>query len=284
MKKAALILEGGALRNFFTSGVLDTFMEHNIYFPCVCGVSAGALGAVSYLSRQKGRTAELNLEFAPDKNYMGVHTLFKNKMVFNFDYLFGDINHNLMPLDYDAFNNAKEKLVVFTTDCNTGQSTAHIKGETEDIMLALRASASMPLMSPIVKIDSKECLDGGVSNPMPYEWAFENGYEKVVVILTRNKEYRKKPESHLISYLYNKKYADYPELLKKIHNIPNHYNQLAENIQKLESENKLFVIRPDKPVDVKRTEKDTDKLRALYKSGQKIAEESLDDMMRYIES
>lgn len=282
MEKSAIILEGGALRSFFTSGVLDVFMENNIYFPCVCGVSAGSLCGLNYLSKQIGRTAKINLDYRDDKKYISLHSLIKDKMIFNFDYLFGEISHELVPFDFDTFYSNKNSLVAFTTDCKTGKSVAHEKAESEDILMACRASSSMPLLSKIVEIDGRECLDGGVADPIPYNWAFDNGYEKVVLVLTRDIEYRKKPTSNLMKKLYEKTYGDYPELLKTIYNIPEHYNQLCENIIKLEEEGRIFVIRPEEPVKVKRLEKDKEKLKELYNQGRQAAEKRLDNMLEYL--
>lgn len=283
MKKSALILEGGALRSFFTCGVLDVFMEKDIYFPCVCGVSAGSLCGISYLSKQIGRTAKVNLEFRDDKKYISLHGLIKEKMIFNFDYLFGEISHNLIPLDYDAFYSSCQNLVAFATDCKTGKSVAFEKDKCKDILTACRASSSMPLLSKIVEVDGRECLDGGVAMPIPYEWAFDNGYDKAVLVLTRDVTYRKKPQSNLIKHLYAKTYAEYPLLVETIYKIPDHYNQLAEEIVKLEKQGKIFVIRPEEPVKVKRLEKDKEKLKELYEIGRATAEKQLESMLEYLE-
>lgn len=280
-KKTALILEGGALRSFFTCGVLDYFMEKDIYFPTVCGVSAGALSAVNYLSRQIGRTAKVNLDYVGDRRYMSLHSLVKDKMIFNFDFLFGEISHTLVPLDYDAFYNSEERFVAFATDCETGKSTALEKSNCSDMLTACRASSSMPLLSKTVDLDGRRYLDGGAANPIPFEWAMENGYEKIVLVLTRDINYRKQPLSGMIKRIYERKLKNYPELVKTMYRVPDHYNSLAEEIVRLEKEGILFVIRPESPVKVKRTEKDTAKLKELYEIGRKTAEKKLDAMLEY---
>ena len=280
--KEALVLEGGALRSFFTCGVLDFFMEQDIYFPCVCGVSAGSLCAISYLSRQIGRTAKVNLSFVNDKRYLSLKSLVKDKMIFNFDFLFGEVSHNLVPLDYDAFYNSKERFAAFVTDCETGKSVAFEKGKCSNIMRACAASSSMPLLSKMFELDGKKYLDGGISNPIPFEWAFDNGYEKVVLVLTRDINYRKKPNSKLLIKAYEHTYKEYPELLKSVYNITDHYNSLVEQIVELEKQGRIFVIRPEKPVKVKRTEKDTKKLEELYQEGRQTAVRRIDDMKKYL--
>lgn len=283
IKNSALILEGGALRSFFTCGVLDVLMENDIYFPTVCGVSAGSLCAISYISKQIGRTAKVNLDFVNDKRYLSIHSLIHDKMLFNFDFLFGEISHSLIPLDYDTFFANEQNLVAFTTDCKTGRSVTFEKSKGDDILLACRASSSMPIVSKIVEIEGEEYLDGGLSMPIPYQWALDKGYDKVVLILTRDINYRKSPISGIAKRVYSRTYKNYPDLLKSIFDIPERYNLLAKEIIGLEKQGKIFVIRPEEPVKVKRTEKDTEKLRELYNIGRSIGEKQLDSLIKYLE-
>lgn len=282
-KKTAVILEGGALRSFFTCGVLDVFMENDIYFPCVCGVSAGSLTAVSYLSKQIGRTAKVNLDYVNDKRFMSMHSFIKNKMYFNFDFLFGEITHKLVPLDYDTFYKSEQEFITLTTDCITGKSVAHSNRTSDDILLACKASASMPILSKMFTVDNSEHLDGGIANPIPVQWAIDNGYEKIVVVLTRDINYRKKPLSSIIKKIQNKKYSQYPKLIETLNAQPQLYNETVEKIIELENQNRIFVIRPLEPVRVKRTEKDTKKLLELYNIGRDITQSRLDEMLKYLE-
>lgn len=283
-KKTAIILEGGALRSFFTCGVLDVFMENDIYFPCVCGVSAGSLTAISYLSRQIGRTARVNLDYVNDKRFMSLHSLVKNKMYFNFDFLFGEITHELVPLDYDTLYSSEQELITFTTDCKTGKSVAHSNKKSYDILLACRASASMPVLSKTVTVEGSEHLDGGIIDAIPFQWAIDNGYEKIVVVLTRDATYRKSPVSSFLRRIYRRTYKEFPALIEKLNNQSEMYNQLADKIEELEKQNKIFVIRPLEPVKVKRTEKDKQKLEELYNIGKDITEKRLEEMLEYLDS
>lgn len=284
MKKTALILEGGALRGLFTSGVLDVFMENNIYFPMVCGVSAGSLCAISYLSKQIGRNAELNIGYVNDKRYLGLHSLIHDKMIFNFDFMFGELSHTLVPLDYETFYASEQNLVAFTTEVATGRSVAFEKDSNCDIMLACRASSSMPLLSKNVEIDGVDYVDGGVSASIPYKWALENGFEKIVIILTRDINYRKKPTNSLMKMLYKHSYKNNTGLVEQLITAPYRYNQYVEDIISLEKSDRIFVIRPETEVKVSRTEKDTKKLRALYNTGLEIGRKQLGNMMKYLES
>ena len=281
-KSAALMLQGGSLRCLFTAGVLDVMMEREITFPCVGGVSAGSLCGINYVARQPGRTAQVNLDYVNDKRYMGLESFVKNKSVFNFDFLFGELSQELLPLDYDTFYNSPQRYVAFSTDCRTGELVAHEKGVSEDILMAARASCSIPLMSPMVEVDGRHCLDGGVASAVPVDWAIEQGYDKIVVVLTRQKGYRKKPVGRTMLRLYQQKYRDWPLLVEALRLLPVRYNELHAQINRLERSGRIFVIRPRGPVQVSRVEKDVGKLKALYEEGRHMAEERLPAMLEYL--
>ncbi|WP_241426693.1 patatin-like phospholipase family protein [Dysosmobacter acutus] len=282
-ENSALILEGGSLRCQFTAGVLDVFMEKGILFPCVAGVSAGALCGINYLSGQIGRTAKINLEFANDKRYMGLGNLVRRHSVFNFDFLFGEVSDTLVPLDRKAFEESAQRFAAVSTDVRTGEMAVHEKGVSEDILLAARASASLPLLAPIVEVDGKRCLDGGVAMPIPVEWALQEGYEKIVLVLTRQKGYRKRPVRRAARMAYERMYRDYPMLLWRLNQVPVHYNELQVKINRLERAGRVFVIRPRDPVMVSRVERDTEKLKALYEIGRESALRRMDEMKAYLD-
>ena len=282
MEKWALALEGGSLRCMFSAGAVDVMMEHGLWSNGVFGVSAGALTGVNYVSRQVGRTAQVNLDYVNDKRYMGLESFVKNKSVFNFDFLFGELSQELLPLDYDTFYNSPQRYVAFSTDCRTGELVAHEKGVSEDILMAARASCSIPLMSPMVEVDGRHCLDGGVASAVPVDWAIEQGYEKIVVVLTRQKGYRKKPVGRTMLRLYQQKYRDWPLLVEALRLLPVRYNELHAQINRLERSGRIFVIRPRGPVQVSRVEKDVGKLKALYEEGRHMAEERLPAMLEYL--
>lgn len=283
-KSAALMLQGGSLRCLFTAGVLDVFMERGVEFPCVGGVSAGALCGINYVSKQPGRTAQVNLDYVNDKRYMGLESFVKNRSVFNFDFLFGELSQELLPLDFETFYHSPQRYAAFSTDCRTGELTVHEKGVSEDILLGARASSSIPLLAPMVEVDGRRCLDGGVASAVPVEWALDQGYEKIVVVLTRQKSYRKKPVSHTMMRLYQQMYRDWPLLVEQLRMLPVRYNELHAKINRLERNGRIFVIRPAEPVRVSRVEKDVEKLKVLYEAGRREAEQRLPAMLEYLES
>ena len=259
MIKAALVLEGGALRGMYTSGVLDTFLKNNMEFECVAGVSAGALNAMSYISKQPGRSAKINLEYCDDPRYIGRKAFIKNKGIIGYDYLFGDISENKVPFDYKAFENTNQRFVIVTTNCEKAETEYLERGNCNDLFKAAQASSSMPLASAMLEINNSFYLDGAVTTSIPVKWALEQGYEKVVVVLTRDKTYRKPMTSNKMKKLYKLAYHKYPKLIEKLNTMPERYNKLQDEIIDLEKEGKIFIIRPEKEVTVSRLEKDKEK-------------------------
>jgi len=283
MIKAALVLEGGALRGMYTSGVLDTFLKNNMEFECVAGVSAGALNAMSYISKQPGKSAKINLEYCDDPRYIGRKAFIKNKGIIGYDYLFGDISENKVPFDYKSFENTNQRFIIVTTNCEKAETEYLEKSNCNDLFKAAQASSSMPLASAMVEINNNHYLDGAVTTSIPVKWALEQGYEKVVVVLTRDRTYRKPMLSNKMKKLYKLAYHKYPKLIEKLNTMPERYNKLQEEIIDLEKEGKIFIIRPEKEVTVSRLEKDKEKLENLYKEGIAEAEKNLDALKEYLE-
>ena len=262
MKKFALVLEGGAFRGVYTAGVLDVLLSNNIYADCVVGVSAGALNGLNYISKQVGRSAKININYCNDSKYIGRKALLKNKGIIGFDYLFGEISNKLVPFDYEEFNKSNQRFVAVATNCITGDSEYFEKNICSDIFLATQASSSMPLASSIVKINGIPYLDGAVSVPVPVKWAIEQGYEKIIVVLTRDMNYKKTNITNKLKFLYSFAYRKYPNLINKLYTMSERYNELRKDIDNM---NNIFLIRPQKEVTVSRLEKDKEKLKTLYK-------------------
>ena len=280
MNKSVLVLEGGAMRSLYTSGVLDVFMNNNIDIDCTVGVSAGALVGSNYVSNQKGRTANININYCKDSKYIGVGAIKNNKGLIGFDYLFGEIAKD-NPFDEKEFFSTKKRFVTGVTNCITGK-TEYFDKDLKNTYKLLQASSSMPLVSKIVEINGKPYLDGAIDCNVPIDWALDQGYEKIVVVLTRNKEYRKQPLSNKMKKMYNLVYKKYPNLLKTMYDRPNKYNETYDEIEKLERENRIFVFRPKNNVDISRLERDQDKLRDLYEEGIDEAEKQLENLKKYL--
>lgn len=282
MENIGLVLEGGGMRGVYTCGVLEYFMEKNLYFNYIIGVSAGACNAVSYISKQKGRNEKVNIHYVQDWRYMSLRNMIKEKSFFGMNFIFDDIPNKYVPFDFDAFEKANCKFLVGVTDCKTGKPLYINKEEVSKGFHALRATASLPMISPMFKYKEKELLDGGISESIPILKSIEDGNKKNIIILTRNKEYRKSPTKFI--GLIKLKYRKYPLLIEAMINRHKHYNETLDYIEGLESEGKVIVIRPSKGLKVGRLERDPGKLHELLKNGYEDAKNSYDSIAEFLKA
>ena len=281
MIEAGLVVEGGGMRGVYTAGVLDYFMEKNLYFDDCYGVSAGACHISSYVSKQIGRSIKVTLDYINDKRYCSVNSLIKTGDMFGVEMLYDLIPNKLELYDYDTFNKFKGNFYSVVTNCKTGKAEyMKIKDMKKDI-IAVRASSSLPLLSRIVEINGKEYLDGGITDSIPIKKSIKDGHKKNVVILTRDKTYRKSKPKFLS--FFKLKYKKYPNLVKAIENRYKMYNETLDFIEEEKAKNKVFIIQPKLPVKISRIEKDKDKLKALYNQGYEDAKELYEDLMKFLE-
>ena len=268
-ESTALILEGGGMRGTFTSGVLDNFLDKGIDFPFTVAVSAGACNGLSYMSRQRGRARRSNIDLYEKYRYVGLKYLFTQRNIMDFKLLFETFPNEICPYDYDAFFARKERFVMVTTNCLTG-GACYMEEETspERVIEIVKASSSLPFAAPMVTIDDIPMLDGGIADSIPVQYAMNQGFKKFVIVLTRNKGYRKEEKNNPFVKLFYKKY---PKLQEAINQRAANYNKTLDLIDKLEAEGKALVIRPEKPLQVSRIEKDINKLVELYNEGFELA-------------
>ena len=262
--KIGLVLEGGAMRGMFTAGVLDTFLDWGVHFDAIVGVSAGALFGVNYLSRQRGRVIRYNKRYNRDKNYMGLLPLLREGNIISTRYAYHEVPRHLDVFDDAAFMRSGVPFYAVVTDVATGNPEYPRITSVFEQMDLLRASGSMPFVSRPVKIDGRQYLDGGISDSIPFEWLSRQGYEKLVVVLTRDSGYRKKPMSKRLIKLY---YRRRPQLAQRLLHRHEGYNRAVETLAEWEREKKAFVIRPSQPITIGRIEKDPQKLQAVYELG-----------------
>ena len=269
----ALVLEGGGLRGVFTCGVLDCFMDKGIRFPFTVGVSAGACNGLSYMSGQRGRAKSSNIDLMDKHHYVGFKYLLTQGCIMDYKLLFEDFPEKIIPYDYEAYFANTDRFVMVTTNCLTGKAEyLEEKSDSKRVMDIVRASSSLPYVTKITYVDGVPMLDGGIADSIPVEYAKSQGYERMVVILTRNKGSRKNEKQLPVPKVI---YRKYPELRKTLASRNAQYNRTMEMIERLEEEGSLTVIRPVHPIEVDRMEKDTDKLRALYQEGYELAESFL---------
>lgn len=283
MINAALVLEGGSLRSLYTAGVLDVFIEKNIEFSCVIGVSAGALTAANYISKQKYRSAKINILHSNDSCYYGFFQLLSKGNAFNFEYLFNNPINNKYPYNIDALSATKQRFLIAATDCETGRIVYfENKFNYQAMTKYLQASSSIPLLAEMVNIDNHMYLDGGIVEPIGIKKAISEKYDKIVVVLTRDINYTKSQFSFL-KPVFKAKYMHYPHLLKKINEMNSNYNYLKKTVEIMEKRGEIFVIRPQKEVNIRRMEKRPLKLIDLYFQGIEDAESMLEQMQLYLD-
>ena len=281
MKKNALILEGGANRGIFTSGVLDYLMEKEFYTDYVVGVSAGACNAVDYVSHQPDRSRQCIIAWNQESKREQFDSFRQEHSVMDFRSLFDTFPNRDYPFDYESYFQSETKCELTVTNCITGK--AEFKSEAsnrERLMKICRASSSIPVLATMVDLDGIPYLDGGLADSIPVIHARKLGYEKNIIVLTQKKGYRKTVSRKNIA-LIRAKFRQYPELVRTICLRPFRYNRCLEAIEKWEAAGKLFVIRPEVP-PVGRLEKHMDKLEAFYQHGYQMMEKRYDEMMNYL--
>ena len=273
LENIGLVLEGGGMRGTFTSGVLDYMMDHDIEVPYGIGVSAGACNGVSFVSHQRGRAKFSNIDLLDKYKYIGINHLLRTGSIIDMDMLYNRFTEEILPFDYDTYFARPMRFEMVTTDCLTGQACymeeQHDRHRLIDIV---KASASLPYVCPICYVDNRPMLDGGIVDSIPIERAMNQGYEKNIVVLTRNKGYRKKEKTiQHPSFIYRR----YPQLRQALIMRNIRYNNQLSLIEQMEAEGRILVIRPEKPIVVDRMEKNVKKLTDLYNEGYACAEKVL---------
>jgi predicted patatin/cPLA2 family phospholipase len=279
--QVGLVLEGGGMRGVYTAGILEYFLESQLFFPYVIGVSAGACNAASYLSKQQGRNKTVTIEYASDPRYISWKNYFRNRQFFGMDFIFDEIPNKHVPYHYDVFYNSPSEFVVGTTDCLTGEPVYFKKNDYgNDLLTVLRASSSLPFIAPEVRFKDKILLDGGISDPIPIKKAQQDGLAKNIVILTRNEGYLKKPSK--FHFLVDRKYPEYKGLQQSLRNRYQIYNETVEYLEKEEKEGNVLILRPTKPLKVGRMERKPQRLEELYNQGYEDAKASMSIVLNYI--
>ena len=273
-----IVLEGGAFRGLYSQGVLDALMKKDINFACTIGTSAGALSGLNYAAGLIGRSARANLTYRHYSDYVGSGALSHARSLIRIDFLFHEYN-SIEPFDEDTFFSPARRFVAVATDCRTGRPAYFEKGKCRDILSAIKASASMPYISPMVDVDGRPCLDGGCSCRIPYQWALDEGYEKIVVVRTREPEYRKSVPKRRSPF---QVYRRYPDFAASLADSSREYNRQCDEIQVLSDSGRIFVIAPSRKVTVGRLETNMDKLGDLYWLGYQDTLDRMDSLRNYL--
>ena len=266
--KTGLVLEGGALRTIFSAGVCDAFLDGGLPMPdYTIGVSAGIAYGVSYLSRQSRRNLKLVTTYANDSRYMSMRNLLdrRNRSYFGLKFAYETIPNQLLPFDYDTFEAYPGTVEAVVTNVDTGKAE-YLPVPRRDVPnLVLEATCAIPLMFPVMEVDGRPCLDGGCADPIPWKRAFEVGCDRVAVILTRERDYRKDSDSSF--RMVKNAFRKHPEFVETMRTRAERYNASREELFALERAGKVLVIAPEDTLGCSRTEKDLEVLRGLWQAG-----------------
>lgn len=280
MYNKGLVLEGGGTRGVYTAGVLDCFLDNDISFDYVIGVSAGSCNGASFLGKCKGRMKKITIGYVNDKRYMGVSHIFKEGEYLNGDWIYGELTYDICPLDQEAFEASGAKFKVAVTNAKTGEAeyidvdNLRPRGCPE-----IRASCSLPIATKPVKLGDNYYFDGGLVNSIPVQKALDDGCQKAVVILTQHKGYVKGAINKNVAKIASRKYPNIAQAMLKRHEM---YNDQLALIDKLEQEGKIFVIRPSESLNCPTLEKNTDKLEEIYKTGYQNGVDSIEKLKEYL--
>ncbi len=277
--KVGLVLEGGAMRGMYTAGVLDIFMDAGIHIDGAVGVSAGALFGINFFSEQRGRVIRYNKKYNSDKDYMGIRPLLREGNIISTEYAYGRVPRDLDPFDDETFKRSTVPFHAVLTDVETGEAVYPRIHSVFEQMDTLRASGSMPFVSKPVEIGGRSYLDGAITDSIPFRYMAEAGYDRLIVVLTRETGYCKKPMSRP---LVNLCYRRYPRLRERLLTRHEMYANSVETLAQWETEGRAFVLRPSAPIKIGRIEKDPERLQAVYELGLHDAIARLDALKEYI--
>ncbi len=281
MYQAGLVLEGGGMKGVYTAGVLDFFLDKKITFANCYGVSMGACTLCSYISAQRGRGLSVTVDYLKDPHYCGFYSMATTGDIFNAKMCYDTIPNELNPYDYEAAMKYPGNAYAVMTDVETGAPVYYKMQDMRKDIIAVQASASMPLVSRFVEIDGRKYLDGGIADCIPIMHSLKEGNRKNVVVMTKEVGYRREPFSML--GMVKVRYHKYPYLIHDMAIRHTRYNRTLDFLEKEEKRGNVFIIRPQQKSPVGRVEKDKEKLVALYEEGYRDAEASYDAMRAYLE-
>ncbi len=270
-RNTGLVLEGGGMRGVFTSGVLDAFMKHDLYFPYVVAVSAGACNGLSYMSRQPRRARYSNIDMLRKYDYISLKHLLTQGSIFDPNILYERFPNEIVPFDYETYRENPAVYEIVTTNCLTGRAEYLTeKTDPKRLTAIVKASSSLPYVAQITEVDGVPMLDGGIVDSIPVVRAIDKGYSPNVVILTRNRGFRSSEPDIKVPKLF---YGEYPRLRVALSRRVEEYNKQLELIERMEDWGEVICIRPERPMEVDRLCRDVEKLEALYEEGFMLGEQ-----------
>ncbi len=273
------------MRGIFTAGIVDYFLDANINIPNVLAVSAGAYSGMNYVSGQRGRIMDAVIEPLRNEKLLGAKNFFTTGEFFNMDLLFNRIPKHESPFDFDSFIKSGKRFITSVINCNTGEPQYYEQFKDLDEFLHIcRVGNSLPLLSRMGYLDGEPCMDGGMADAIPISKAIEEGWNKIIVVFTREASYRKGAKgdiynSKIVKFLYRK----YKGLLKAIDARPKKYNDSIDLLNQLEAEGRAFVYRPE-GITLANKESNTEVLKNYYNVGYEYAKSRHDELIAFLNS
>lgn len=276
-----LILEGGGMRGLYTAGVLDCLSDWGIHFPIVVSSSSSALIGSYYISKQKGKIYEAFNQLLDGRSLVSLKRMLTHQELFHMDLMFSILPTQLAPFDFNRFSESNALFLITTTDMASGSALYHDHYDTvENLFTLVRASSSLPVLSPSVLFQGRRLLDGGVADPIPIQPSIDRGYKRHLVVLTRNKGYIKKPEPY--GWMYYGLFRQFPHLQHQLKERHHYYNQTTKRLIRMERDDEVFIIQPERPLIAGRTERNKRVLMQLYWQGYRETEQQKDALFRFL--
>lgn len=264
MPKIGLVLEGGGMRGLFTAGVLDILMDHSFRPDTICATSAGATFGINLPSGQRGRVLRYNLQLAGDPRYISFRSLLRTGNVVNTDFAYRVLPDELDKFDYQAYSESGTDFFACVTNTRSGKPEYLKVSDAKTQIDSIRASAALPFLSRKVVIDGEQYLDGGITDNIPLDKCIAEGCDRIVVVQTRPKGFIMSEDMYLLSKLL---YPRDKNLQQAFRHRSERYNERLKQIERLEAEGRIFVIRPSETIAVSRLEKNQAKIQAAYDLG-----------------
>lgn len=282
MEKSGIILEGGAMRSMFSAGILDSFLDNGIEIANVMAVSAGAYAGMNYVSGQRGRVLDAVIGPLETEKYLGFKTFLKKGTFFDMDLMFDEIPKRRVPFDFQAFSESARRFITSTVNCLTGEAVYYDEFPNVDIFLKIcRAANSLPFIARITEINGIPMLDGGMADAIPIGRALEEGWKKIVVVLTRDKAYKKKQRYLYLAFL-KLIYHKYPRFVHMVAGRAEKYNASLDMLNRLEKEGKVFIFRPSPDMRLENNEANTERLKEYYRHGYEVSESRKEELKEFL--
>lgn len=263
-----LIDVGGGLRGVYSAGICDALIDAGTTFDCYIGVSAGSANLSTLVAKQRDRLLKFYIEYTFRRRYMSLDNLLRRGSYLDLDYIYGDLSceGGEYPIDFETFAQSTAGFIVVATDAESGKphyfSNSDIQPHNLD---AIKASCNIPVIAPPYEIDGHYYFDGGLSDPVPYKKAFFEGCDRLVVILTRPRDFRKTTPDYFdrLSILMR----DWPNALADMYTMNDRYNEAVDELKAYEAAGSVYIAAPSNTFGMETLTKDKQAIQKLYDLG-----------------